>query len=57
MKESAGMTQATLLKRRVNSFNTKSIIAKYDDILNSYFLVSIERMFVISRHVTLICCL
>ena len=57
MKEPAGMTQATLLKRRVNSFNTKSMIAKYDDILNSYFLVSVERMFVISRHVTLIFCL
>lgn len=27
-KEPAGMTQATLLKMRANSLNTKSIIAK-----------------------------
>ena len=29
VKETAGMTQATLLKMRANSLNTKSIIAKY----------------------------
>lgn len=57
VKETVGMTQATLLKMRANSLNTKSIIAKYYDILNSYFLVSVERKFVISRHITLIFCL
>lgn len=54
VKEPGSMTQATLKKMSVNFLNTKSVIAKYYGILNSHILVSVERMFIIIRHITLI---
>lgn len=38
----------------VNFLNTKSVIDNYYGILNSHILVSVERMFIIIRHITLI---